>query len=35
VQIAVREWWDFRHDQHVAELTGAQILEPPPASEPA
>jgi predicted PurR-regulated permease PerM len=29
VQIAIREWWDFRHDQHVAELTGAQILEPP------
>ena len=30
VQIAVREWWDYRHDQHVAELTGARVVEPPP-----
>src|SRR3954449_12488839 len=30
VQIGIREWWDFRHDQHVAELTGATIVEPPP-----
>ena len=30
VQIAVREWWDYRHDQHVAELTGARVVEPRP-----
>jgi predicted PurR-regulated permease PerM len=36
VQIAVREWWDYRHDQHVAELTGARVVEPPPPPpEPA
>ncbi len=38
VQIAVREWWDYRHDQHVAELTGARVVEPPappPAPEAA
>jgi predicted PurR-regulated permease PerM len=31
VQIAVREWWDWRHDMHVASLTGARVIEPPPA----
>ncbi len=36
VQIAVREWWDYRHDQHVAELTGTRVVEtPPPPSEPS
>ena len=23
VQIAIREWWDYRHDQHVHELIAA------------
>jgi predicted PurR-regulated permease PerM len=35
VQIAAREWWDYRHDQHVAELTGARVIETPPPPEPA
>lgn len=33
VQIAIREWWDYRHDQHVAELTAGAMppgdIEPP------
>ncbi len=31
VQIAVREWWDYRHELNVAEMTGAA----PPKPEPA
>jgi predicted PurR-regulated permease PerM len=34
VQIAVREWWDFRHDQHVADLTGTRVVETPPPPPP-
>ena len=32
LQIAVREWWDYRHELGVAELTGATV---PPEPEPA
>jgi predicted PurR-regulated permease PerM len=36
LQIAVREWWDYRHEQSVAELTGTPIAPPPPPEpEPA
>jgi predicted PurR-regulated permease PerM len=35
VQIAIREWWDYRHDQQIAELTGTRPIEPPPPPEPA
>jgi predicted PurR-regulated permease PerM len=31
VQIAIREWWDYRHDLTVADLTGT----PPPPPAPA
>jgi predicted PurR-regulated permease PerM len=34
LQIAVREWWDYRHEQSVAQLTGAAPA-PPPGPEPA
>jgi predicted PurR-regulated permease PerM len=30
IQIAAREWWDYRHEQSVAELTGAKQVAPPP-----
>jgi predicted PurR-regulated permease PerM len=32
-QIAVREWWDYRHERNVAELTGTAMA-PPPSPEP-
>jgi len=32
LQIAVREWWDYRHEKSVADLTGAAEIPPP---EPA
>jgi predicted PurR-regulated permease PerM len=30
VQIALREWWDYRHAQQVAQLTGTTPLDVPP-----
>jgi predicted PurR-regulated permease PerM len=33
VQIAIREWWDFRHEQSMAGIA-ATALEPPPPPEP-
>ncbi len=36
LQIAVREWWDFRHEKAVAELAGTAVAPPPPREpEPA
>jgi predicted PurR-regulated permease PerM len=35
LQIAVREWWDYRHEKSVAELTGATEISPPPEPEAA
>jgi predicted PurR-regulated permease PerM len=32
VQIAIREWWDYRHDQSMAQLTVTTGPSPPPAS---
>jgi predicted PurR-regulated permease PerM len=32
MQIAIREWWDYRHDRTVADLTGTT---PPPPAAPA
>jgi predicted PurR-regulated permease PerM len=31
VQIAIREWWDYRHERAVAEMTGTA---PPPPPQP-
>jgi predicted PurR-regulated permease PerM len=33
VQIAIREWWDFRHEQSMAGIA-ATALEPPPPPKP-
>ncbi len=33
LQIAVREWWDYRHEQSVAAIAGVEPAPPPP--EPA
>ena len=30
VQIAIREWWDYRHDRSLAELTAAPVQPSPP-----
>jgi predicted PurR-regulated permease PerM len=39
VQIALREWWDWRHDQNMAELTAGAVkpedIPPPPKPAPA
>ena len=36
VQIAIREWWTFRHDQTLQEITApAGPTDPPPPTEPA
>ena len=38
LQIALREWWDWRHDQQMAELTAGAIGPedvPPPKPAPA
>jgi predicted PurR-regulated permease PerM len=36
VQIAIREWWEYRHDQQVAELTGTppDPMAPPEPAQP-
>jgi predicted PurR-regulated permease PerM len=33
VQIAVREWWDYRHEQSMTELAGTTQIAPPPQQE--
>jgi predicted PurR-regulated permease PerM len=33
LQIAVREWWDYRHQRSLADLTGAPVQ--PPSPDPA
>jgi predicted PurR-regulated permease PerM len=36
IQIAVREWWDYRHEKSVAAIAGIEPAPPPPpAPEPA
>jgi predicted PurR-regulated permease PerM len=35
VQIAIREWWTYRHDQAVQEIVAPDSPEPPPPTEPA
>jgi len=35
VQIAIREWWRYRHDQTLQVLVDPDAKEPPPPSEPA
>jgi predicted PurR-regulated permease PerM len=35
VQIAIREWWTYRHDQSVLELIDPDAKEPPPPAGPA
>jgi predicted PurR-regulated permease PerM len=36
LQIAVREWWDYRHEKAVAKIAGTPIAPPPPPEpEPA
>jgi predicted PurR-regulated permease PerM len=35
VQIALREWWAYRHDQSVQNLIDPDAKEPPPPAEPA
>jgi predicted PurR-regulated permease PerM len=36
IQIAIREWWDYRHEKSVAEIAGTPIApSPPPEPEPA
>jgi predicted PurR-regulated permease PerM len=35
VQIAIREWWNYRHDQRVAELAGMMPVDVPPPPEAA
>ena len=39
MQIALREWWDWRHDQNMAELTAGAVkpedIPPPPKPAPA
>jgi predicted PurR-regulated permease PerM len=38
VQIAIREWWNYRHEQHRAELTAGAVPPgdiPPPSATPA
>ena len=39
LQIALREWWDWRHDQNMAELTAGAVkpedIPPPPKPAPA
>jgi predicted PurR-regulated permease PerM len=36
IQIAVREWWDYRHDQAITDIAGATVApSPPPEPEPA
>jgi predicted PurR-regulated permease PerM len=35
LQIAVREWWDYRHEKSITELAGAPVAPPPPEPEPA
>jgi predicted PurR-regulated permease PerM len=35
LQIAVREWWDYRHEQSITELAGAPVAPSPPKPEPA
>jgi predicted PurR-regulated permease PerM len=34
VQIAIREWYAYRHDQTVAEIVDPDAPEPPPPSQP-
>ena len=35
VQIAIREWWAYRHDQAMQYLVDPDAKEPPPPAEPA
>jgi predicted PurR-regulated permease PerM len=35
IQIAVREWWDYRHEQTVADIAGIEVSPPPPEPEAA
>ena len=35
VQIAIREWWDYRHDQAVAAIVVPKAPTPPPADLPS
>jgi predicted PurR-regulated permease PerM len=35
VQIAIREWWAYRHDQAMQELVDPGATEPPPPPEPS
>jgi hypothetical protein len=34
VQIAIREWWDYRHDQIVDEIIAPAAPSPPDAPPP-
>ncbi|WP_051324216.1 AI-2E family transporter [Candidatus Solirubrobacter pratensis] len=33
VQIAIREWWDYRHEQSIQQLAGTTQIAPPPERE--
>jgi predicted PurR-regulated permease PerM len=35
IQIALREWWEFRHDKAVAEIAGIDPAPPPPEPDAA
>jgi predicted PurR-regulated permease PerM len=34
VQIAIREWWDYRQERSLADLTGTGVAPPPPEPAP-